>query len=80
MSRTLYVQLPSGEVACDAIYAPMPHHVAGLSYTRSGYGGKIPLPYKVHVAGRDRRVYVMIWSNSGTCYVIINGTRVYVND
>ena len=51
--------------------APMPWHTAGLTYTRSGYGSKIPTPHMVKLPGgkRWRRVYVSIWSNSGTAYV-----------
>ena len=42
---------------------------AGLSYTASGYGRRIPTVYQVHVNGRWRRVYCCIYSNIGTCYV-----------
>jgi hypothetical protein len=51
--------------------APMPHHVAGLSYTATGYGRKIPTTKMVRLPGnpRWRRVYCCIFSNSGTCYV-----------
>jgi hypothetical protein len=49
----------------------LPHHVAGLQYTRSGYGSKVPTTHMVKLPGgkRWRRVYCCIWSNSGTCYV-----------
>jgi hypothetical protein len=51
--------------------APLPHHVAGLSYTRTGYGRKIPTRHMVKLPGspRWRRVYCCIYSNAGTCYV-----------
>lgn len=42
---------------------------AGLSYTASGYGRRIPTCYQVHVNGRWRRVYCSIRSNIGTCYI-----------
>ena len=42
---------------------------AGLSYTASGYGNRIPTAYQVYVGGRWRRVYCCIWSNAGTCYI-----------
>jgi len=50
---------------------PMPHHVMGLSYTRTGYGKKIPTTRMVKLPGspRWRRVYCCIFSNAGTCYV-----------
>ena len=51
--------------------APMPHHLRGLSYTRSGYGRKIPTTKMVKLPGsaRWRRVYCCCFSNAGTCYV-----------
>lgn len=52
--------------------APLPHHLAGLQYTRSGYGRKIPSVHMVKLPGdkRWRRVYVCIFSNAGTAYVV----------
>ncbi len=49
----------------------MPHHKAGLDYTASGYGRKIPTTRMVRIPGskRWRRVYCCIYSNIGTCYV-----------
>jgi hypothetical protein len=43
----------------------------GLSFTRSGYGGKIPSRIMVKLPGgkRWRRVYTACYSNTGTCYV-----------
>ena len=41
----------------------------GLSYTRTGYGRRIPTAYQVRLSGRWRRVYCCCYSNSGTCYV-----------
>jgi hypothetical protein len=51
--------------------APLWWHLDGLSYTRSGYGRKIPTTRMVRLPGsaRWRRVYCCIFSNSGTCYV-----------
>ena len=49
--------------------APLPHHIAGLQFTRSGYGRKIPTIHKVKINGRWRRVYCCVYSNAGTCYV-----------
>jgi hypothetical protein len=52
----------------------------GLSYTASGYGGKIPTSKMVRLPGdfRWRRVYCMIYSNIGTCYVLVKGKRVII--
>ena len=41
----------------------------GLSFTRDGYGSRIPTSWMVHVDGRWRRVYCCIWSNIGTCFI-----------
>ena len=49
--------------------APMPHHVAGLMWTASGYGARIPTRYMVQVSGRWRRVYCCQISNAGTCFI-----------
>jgi hypothetical protein len=54
---------------------------AGLSYTASGYGSKIPTSKMVRLPNdsRWRRVYCMIYSNSGTCYVMKSGERVIIH-
>ena len=49
--------------------APMRHHLAGLSWTATGYGKAIPSRTMVKFNGRWRRVYVCIFSNSGTAYI-----------
>ena len=49
--------------------APLPHHTAGLSYTASGYGKRIPTRTMVRFNGKWRRVYCCVYSNSGTCYI-----------
>ena len=41
----------------------------GLSYTASGYGKRIPTRYMVQLNGKWRRVYCVIFSNSGTYYI-----------
>lgn len=53
-------------------YAPLPHHKLGLSYTRTGYGKRIPTDTMVKLPGgsRWRRVYCCIFSNAGTTYVL----------
>lgn len=47
----------------------MDHHKRGLMFTATGYGSKIPTPYMVNYRGKHRRVYCMIYSNSGTLYI-----------
>lgn len=48
---------------------PLYRHVKNLSYTRTGYGKKIPTEWQVKYNNRWYRVYVCIYSNSGTCYI-----------
>ena len=50
---------------------PMKHHRLGLSWTRTGYGSKIPTELMVQFPGspRWRRVYCCQYSNIGTRYV-----------
>ena len=50
-------------------HAPMAHHLAGLTWTASGYGARIPMPYMVQVHGKWRRVYCRIYSNIGTLFI-----------
>lgn len=47
----------------------MAHHQAGLTWTATGYGARIPSRYMVQVAGRWRRVYCKIHSNIGTMFI-----------
>lgn len=47
--------------------------------TASGYGGKIPTKYWVKYNARWRRVYVMIYSNSGSAYIVVNGKTVFLD-
>jgi hypothetical protein len=49
--------------------ALLPHHRAGLQYTATGYGGKIPSTKMVKHEGRWRRIYVACYSNGGTAYI-----------
>ena len=54
---------------CEHKVCPMPHHKAGLSYTASGYGERIPTVHMIRVDGRWRRVYCRIFGNSGTLFI-----------
>lgn len=53
---------------------PLWFHKRGLSFTRTGYGRKIPTTKMVRLPGnpRWRRVYLCIYSNIGTRYIIAN--------
>ena len=50
-------------------HAPMAHHRAGLTWTASGCGARIPTQYMVQVFGKWRRVYCYIYSNIGTLFI-----------
>lgn len=41
--------------------------------TVSGYGGKIPTAHMIEYLGTWRRVYVMVYGNGGTPYVLVKG-------
>lgn len=58
----------------------LPWQARGLMYTASGYGKKIPTSKQLFILGRWRRVYCDIFSNSGVCYVIVNGQEININD
>jgi len=53
----------------DIKESPLPWQEAGLSYTASGYGSRIPTRYVVRFNGRWRRVYCCIYSNVGMLYI-----------
>ena len=40
-----------------------------MARTLSGYGHKLPTPYRVHLANRWYRVYARCWSNCSTYYL-----------
>jgi len=44
----------------------------------TGYGLKIPSPCMIQIGNRARRVYTMIFSNSGSSYIVIGGERVFL--
>jgi hypothetical protein len=53
---------------------PLWYHRRGLSQTVSGYGKALTSPHVIRLAdGRTRRVYVTIYSNIGTAWVILDG-------
>lgn len=61
---------------CSVKDDPLPHHKAGLSFTATGYGSRIPTIQKVFFNGKWRRVYCRIYSNSGTCFLRTAKTEV----
>lgn len=47
--------------------------------TVSGYGPKIPTSAMVRYDGRWHRVYVMVYSNSGTAYIVKGGKNLILD-
>ena len=47
-----------------------------------GYGRKIAMPYRVRLNERGpwRRVYCCIFSNVGTCYIVVRGAEYIIRD
>lgn len=62
----------------EVVDRPLWWHKAGLSYTATGYGAKIPSARMVRYRGRLRRVYITCYSNAGTAWIIVGGERVVV--
>lgn len=63
---------------------PLWWHTKGLSYTSSGYGRKIPTHRMVQLPTDKphvwRRVYVAIYSNSGTAYILKGKDWIVITD
>ena len=49
------------------------------SHSKTGYGDKIPTQYMVFIGNKWRRVYCRIYSNIGTCYILIKGEQVIID-
>ena len=50
----------------------------GLSFTRSGYGSKIPTAWKVRHNKRLKRVYCIVWSNTGSLFIMSGKNRIFL--
>jgi hypothetical protein len=63
---------PAGPFQTESVpvkESPLDWQVRGLQQTASGYGERLATPYMVRVAGRWRRVYCYLISNSGTLFI-----------
>jgi hypothetical protein len=49
-----------------------------LSYTASGYGKKIPTTKMLKIGKKLYRIYCMIYSNSGSCYIEKNKQKFFL--
>ncbi len=56
-------------------HRPLWFHTAGLQETASGYGKRLRSTREVFVGGRWRRVYITIFSNSGTAWIVLKGVK-----
>lgn len=55
--------------SCDVRVKPLWWQDAGLTFTASGYGRRIPTRYMIRIDGKWRRVYCIIFSNCGTLFI-----------
>lgn len=62
----------------ELIFAPLDWQKRGLSQTASGYGNKLVSRYKVRFEGRDYRLYVTCFSNTGSTWFTVRKQRIYV--
>lgn len=60
---------------------PLWFHLAGLSETATGYGGKLRSSRCVRTSdGKLRRIYITCYSNIGTAWIVVNGRHVIVSE
>ena len=58
---------------------PLWWHEKGLQQTASGYGKKLTTRYKVQYNSKMCRLYCHMYSNIGTCYIIVNKKEVFLS-
>lgn len=63
---------------CDLITRELWWQKQGLSYTASGYGGKIPTSKMIKINNRLYRIYCAVYSNNGSCYIVKGKNRIYL--
>lgn len=60
---------------------PLDWQKAGLQFTASGYGSKIPTELVLKCAdGRQRRVYATCYSNCPSLWVNVGGLKRFLHD
>jgi hypothetical protein len=64
---------PEGVTGVKVTEVPVSGH------TVTGYGGKIPTAHMIEYLGVWRRVYVMVYGNGGTPYVLVKGANVVLD-
>jgi hypothetical protein len=63
----------------ELVYDPPEWMKRGLSETATGYGKRLNSGYKIHFEGKLRRIYITIFSNSGTAWFNCLGKRYTVD-
>lgn len=51
----------------------------GLQETASGYGAKLNSGYMINFCGKLYRVYTTCHSNSGSCWFMVRGRKIFVS-
>jgi hypothetical protein len=71
MEKQLFARIDGQEHKLDTVTKALWWQERGLSFTRTGYGRRIPTRRMVRLPGdpRWRRVYCAVFGNNGTCYV-----------
>lgn len=64
----------------NAVYSPLWYHKRGLMQTASGYGRKLVTEWKIEYNNRLYRIYLCIFSNSGTLYIRTKNGDIYIDD
>lgn len=64
----------------EAVVGIMADRVMPLNPYRSGYGPAVPTRWRLKLAdNRTRRVYVMLYGNSGSAYVNVGGETAFLD-
>lgn len=50
-----------------------------LARSVSGYGAKLPTPYRVRYGSRWHRVYSMVYGNAGSVYISHGGADLFLD-
>jgi hypothetical protein len=70
--------------AVDLVNRPLWFHLRGLAETATGYGARLRTSHMIRWQGRRkgivlRRVYCTIWGNAGSCWVVLDGEKVWID-
>jgi len=64
----------------DMITKLLPFQQQCLRETSSGYGAKLRTTQMLKIGNRLHRVYCAYYGNSGSCYIILDGRKLYIHD